>query len=265
MLQIIISPAKKMNILDEYPCTVTTPVFFERTKDLYARLQSMSFDELKKLWQCSDKLAAQNYERLHTYDLCRNQTPALLSYEGIQYQYIAPGIFSDSQWDYVNRHLRILSGFYGVLKPTDGVIPYRLEMQAKLTMNETKDLYAYWKNSLYEELCKEFSQLSGKDGHETMEIINLASAEYSKSILPYLDSSVSCITCIFGELVNGKVKVKATQAKIARGEMVRWMAEHQIKHGYEIQNFNCLDYQFQKDLSSETEYVFTPIHSTGIF
>ena len=121
MIQIIISPAKKMNICEEFPGTATTPVFAEQTDLLYQTLKQMSFEELQKLWKCSEKLALQNTKRLCEFTPADAVTPAVLAYEGIQYQYLAPGIFSDTQWDYVNRHLNILSGFYGVLCPSDAV------------------------------------------------------------------------------------------------------------------------------------------------
>lgn len=248
MLQIIISPAKKMNIVDSMDLSPTPPTFLSQTKEIHTHLLNMTEEELKTLWKCSDKLTEQNYIRLHTYNLEQNVTPALLSYEGIQYQTMAPQVFSESQWEYVNTHLNILSGFYGVLRPTDGVIPYRLEMQAKLKLNTTKDLYEYWGDTLYKQLRQ---NLSNKK-----EIINLASAEYSKAILPYLEPDISCITCVLGEINDQKVKVKATQAKIARGEMVRWMAEKQIEKSEDVKNFCSLDYEFCEDLSSEKEYVF---------
>ncbi len=266
MLQIIISPAKKMNVLDDYPFPSTEPLYIENAKHLYGILQDKSLPELKKLWQCSDKLAEQNYERLKGFSPAHNQTPCLLSYEGIQYQYMAPEVFSDAQWDYANRHLRILSGLYGILRPTDGVIPYRLEMQAKLSVGEAKDLYHYWGDTMYRELLN-----TAKDGH--LELINLASAEYSKTVLPYLSgrhtsaaqadaqssfgsAMISCITCVFGELINDKVKVKATQAKMARGEMVRWMAEHNITSGCGLKQFDSFGYRFEPKLSSDSEYIF---------
>lgn len=264
MIKIIISPAKKMNVIDEYDCELTRPVFSEDTKSLHSLLKSMPREELKKLWQCSDKLTDQNYKRLHGYELEKNLTPALIAYEGIQYQYMAPHIFSDAEWNYVSRHLRILSGFYGILRPTDGVIPYRLEMQAKLKTKAAKDLYQFWSDRLYTELCSqnescpEDSASRGSDNTdaENLQILNLASAEYSKAILPYIQPPVSCVTCIFGELVNGKVKMKGTQAKMARGEMVRWMAENQIEKLSDIRSFDRLNYTYSEDFSSDSEYVF---------
>lgn len=268
MLKIIISPAKKMNVIDEYTCCLTAPAFLEKTQHLHKALLQLSLEELKKLWGCSEKLAVQNYERLHTYQLDKNLTPALLAYEGIQYQYMAPHVFSDTQWKYVEQHLWILSGFYGILKPTDGVIPYRLEMQAKISLlgkafhdaapenisenvQSPKTLYAYWSDSLCQYLTAD------ADKHkDSLQIVNLASAEYSKAILPYIVPPVTQVSCVFGEWVDGKIKVKGTQAKMARGEMVRWMSENQIQDVTELQRFDGLDYVFEKGLSSDTEYVF---------
>ena len=249
MLKIIISPAKKMNEADNYTFELTQPVFKEYTRQLYNILKELDKEELKSLWNCSDKLVDQNFERLHTYDPDSNLTPALLAYEGIQYQYMAPSVFSDKGWDYVSSHLCILSGLYGILRPTDGVIPYRLEMQTKLKTKDAKDLYQFWNSRLYEALTE-----GDSSGHTT--IINLASGEYSKNILPYLKENDRCITCIFAEEINGKVKVKATLAKMARGEMVRFMAEHQIEDAEEIKNFDRMSFSFRSDLSSENEYVF---------
>lgn len=244
MLKIIISPAKKMNVTDEFPCNATVPVFSDRADVLHGILKSKTIQELKTLWKCSDKLAEQNHQRLLSFSPSQASTPALLAYEGIQYQHIAPSVFTDAQWDYVTSHLRILSGFYGVLKPTDKVIPYRLEMQAKLSTPEGKDLYEYWGGALYRTLL-----LEGMTA-----CVNLASAEYSKAILPY--KNIPCVTCVFGEETDGKIKVKGTQAKIARGEMVRWMAQEKIENISDIREFKELGYQFSLAHSTEDTYTF---------
>lgn len=250
MLKIIISPAKKMNTTDDYPCALTTPAFLDRALELHARLKEMSLSELKNLWGCSDRLAEQNYERLSTYSPDQALTPALLSYEGLQYQHISPSVFTNSQWNYAVSHLRILSGFYGLLSPTDKVIPYRLEMQAGLRTERGNNLYSYWGDSLYRRLIEEGST----------ELVNLASGEYSKSILPYISQDierpVSCVTCVFGEMKSGKVKMKGTQAKIARGEMVRWMSENEIEKVQDIREFKESGYSFCPELSQEDKYVF---------
>lgn len=273
MLKIIISPAKKMRILEDYSCQLSAPVFQEKAGQLHTALRNLSFEELKKLWNCSEKLAVQNYERLHAWVPGRHLTPALLAYEGIQYQYMAPHIFSESQWTYAEEHLRILSGFYGILRPTDGVIPYRLEMQAKLApvrkaFGSVNSLYEYWGDSIYRHLAAETPadidalqstgpaaktpadadalQSAGPAAKtpadaDALQIVNLASDEYSKSVLPFIAPSVTWVSCIFGELADGRVKVKGTLAKMARGEMVRWMAENQIQDVRGLRDFRQIN------------------------
>ena len=134
-------------------------------------IRALSYEEAKDLWRCNDKIAALNYERFQKMNLLKALTPALIAYEGIQYQYMAPEVFTQKEWDYVQEHLRILSGFYGVLKPLDGVVPYRLEMQAKACAGRTGNLYEFWGDKLYREI---------DDGDRI--ILNLASKEYFKCI-----------------------------------------------------------------------------------
>lgn len=246
-MKIIISPAKKMNIQNELLEYHSLPIYIERTEEIKNKLVKMSLGELQELWKCNDKIAQLNYERLQSMKLRENLTPAILSYEGIQYQYMAPTIFESNMLDYVQKHLRILSGFYGVLKPMDGVTPYRLEMQAKLAMGSSKNLYEYWGADLYQEVLGE---------NDSEAIINLASKEYSLCIEKYLKSEDRYITCIFGEIVNDKVVQKGTFAKMARGEMVRYMAEHQIEEAESMKGFNRLGYAYNQERSSSSTYVF---------
>ena len=210
--------------------------------------------QARKLWQCNEKIALLNYGRFKEMDLERRLTPALLSYEGIQYQYMAPGVFEQGQWDYVQEHLRILSGFYGILKPLDGIVPYRLEMQAKVELpSGIKSLYDYWGSSICRELAAD----------ETL-IVNLASKEYSRAVEPYLEAHIDYVTCVFGTLAEDgtgglKVKVKATEAKMARGEMVRFMAERGVRDAEGLKGFDRLGYRYCQEKSGDKEYVFTKI------
>ena len=245
-MRIIISPAKKMRIDTDSLPIQGLPRFLPKTEQLVRILQAMSDTELKKLWKCNDQIAALNIQRLQNMDLHKRLTPAVLAYEGIQYQYMAPSVFTDQAFDYVQEHLRILSGFYGILKPFDGVTPYRLEMQAKLRGGEAKDLYAYWGDSLANALFA-----------ETDCIVNLASKEYSVCISKYLPENVRFITCVFGEEKDGKVIEKGTMCKMARGEMVRYMAENQIEDPEQIKSFDRLNYRFDADRSNDNLFVFT--------
>ena len=151
-MRIIISPAKQMRMdTDTFTCT-EVPVFIEKTGILKDWISGLSYEEQKTLWACNDKIAKQNAERFADMDLHRNLTPALLAYDGIQYIYMAPAVFEDVRFDYVQEHLRILSGFYGVVKPMDGVVPYRLEMQAKAAVAGYRNLYDFWGDDLYREV-----------------------------------------------------------------------------------------------------------------
>lgn len=250
-MRIIISPAKKMNVdTDSFPYR-ELPRFLPQTEQLCGILQSMSDTELKKLWKCNDQIAALNIRRLQNMDLHTRLTPALLAYEGIQYQYMAPGVFTEQALEYVQEHLRILSGFYGILKPFDGVTPYRLEMQAKLRSGEARDLYAYWGDSLAKTLFG-----------ETDCIVNLASKEYSVCVSRYLPENVRFVTCVFGEELDGKVIEKGTMCKMARGEMVRYMAENQIDDVERIKDFDRMHYRYDPKRSDENKFVFI-LDATG--
>lgn len=244
-MRIIISPAKQMRTDLESMAPLGLPVYLEEANELLALLRSMTLEELQKLWCCNEAIATQNFERLQKMDLEAAATSAIEAYDGIQYKYMAPGVFENGEFSYVQEHLRILSGFYGVVKPLDGVTPYRLEMQAKLKVGKSKNLYDYWQDKLYKEVID--------DSHI---IINLASKEYSKCIEKYLQSQDTYITCVFGELANGKVVQKGVYAKMARGEMVRYMAERAIEDVEGIKGFNYLNYGYSEEYSKENEFVF---------
>lgn len=244
-MRILISPAKKMKPDDGLPYRLSSPVFLAETERILRWMRTLDLEEARSLWGCSEKLARQSFLYFQDMDLHKNVTPAILAYEGIQYQYMAPAVFEDNMLSYVQEHLRILSGFYGVVKPLDGVVPYRLEMQAKTKIGGTKDLYQFWGDRLYREVAGQ--------GHV---MINLASKEYAKCIEAYLQPQDTFITCIFGEWENGRVVQKGTYAKMARGEMVRFMAQERIMEPEGIKEFSGLGYRYRKELSSDTEYVF---------
>lgn len=250
-MKLIISPAKKMNVREDELDWANLPCFLEKAEELKQYIQGLGREEARQLWACNERIADLNYRRFQQMDLTGRLTPALLSYEGIQYQYMAPGVFESSQWEYAQKHLRILSGFYGILRPLDGIVPYRLEMQAKVNLpSGVKGLYEYWGRGIYEELVK-----------EDRVIVNLASREYSKAVEPYLGPDITWLTCVFGteekdRQGNRKVKVKATEAKMARGEMVRFLAEVQAEDPGRIKEFDRLGYHFCEERSGCREYVF---------
>ncbi len=244
-MRIILSPAKKMKVDTDVLVPKGLPQFLPEAKMLKTALQAHSKEELQALWHCNDAIVTQNMDRLRNMDLCSNLTPAILSYEGIAYQYMAPNVFEERHLAYVQEHLRILSGFYGLLRPFDGVTPYRLEMQTKLSVQGKRDLYAFWGGKLAEQLAL-----------ETDFILNLASKEYSKAVEPHLPAHVRVLTCVFGQLKDGKVVEKGTFCKMARGHMVRWLAEHTVTEEHEIRRFHELGYQYSDSYSSEKNMVF---------
>ena len=245
-MRIIISPAKQMRVdMDSFAC-IGLPVFLDKTEKLKDWISGLTYEQQEALWACNDKIAQQNAERFAQMDLRKNLTPAILAYDGIQYTYMAPAVFEDDQYEYVQAHLRILSGFYGVLKPMDGVVPYRLEMQSKVSsIDQCKNLYDFWGDSLYQEVRD--------DGGI---IINLASKEYSRCLEKYLQPEDRFITCIFGEPKGDKIVQKGVYVKMARGEMVRFMAGIHAEEPGQIKAFNWSGYHFDPGRSSDTEFVF---------
>ncbi len=249
-MRMIIAPAKKMVADTDSFAVDHLPQFLEQTERLKTVLQTMSPKELQTLWRCNDVIAKRNVERLAHMDLRRSLTPALLSYEGIQYRYMAPGVMEAAHLDYLREHLRILSGFYGLLRPFDGVTPYRLEMQARLAVDSCRDLYQFWGDRLTRQLAS-----------ETDFVLNLASREYSRAVEAHLPETVRFVTCVFGELKDGKVVEKGTKCKMARGQMVRWLAENQIKDLSDLRAFDQLGYQFCRSASEGNRTVLLWVES----
>lgn len=245
-MRIIISPAKKMVVnADAFACSDLS-AFMPQTERLMHWMRGLSYGQQKALWNCSDAIAQQNAERFAHMDLHRNLTPALLAYDGIQYVSMAPAVFEDGQYEWVQQHLRILSAFYGVLRPFDGVVPYRLEMQAKAQVDGYRNLYGFWGDALYREVMD-----------ETRTVVNLASKEYSTCIERYLQPKDTFVTCIFGEVEAGKVVQKGVYVKMARGEMVRYLAGIQATQPSQLRGFDWSGYAFDEARSTDDAYVFT--------
>lgn len=246
-MRIIISPAKKMNVDRDSLAVKGMPCFLAETKILMREIRKLSLEEAKALWKCNDKLAELNFRRFAEMDPEKCLTPALLSYEGLQYQYMAPGVFTEGALDYAAKHLRILSGFYGVLCPFDGVVPYRLEMQARLPVDGKKDLYEFWGDKLYRRLMEE-----NRDGI----ILNLASKEYSCAVEPYVKPDCRFVTVCFEVKSEGKFRQKGTLAKMARGEMVRFLSENGVEDADRVKEFDGMGYRYREELSDERKFVF---------
>lgn len=244
-MKIIISPTKKMVVETDSFLADSEPQFLTKIQTILDTLKALSYEEAKHLWKCNDAITAENFERLQTMRLEKQLSPAVMSYKGLQFQYMAPDLLTEPELEYVKTHLRILSGFYGLLRPFDGILPYRLEMQAGLSVQGAKNLYAYWRDDLYQAL--EFDKGP---------VINLASKEYTKAIAPYLTENDQLIDIVFAHLIDGKLKVKATPAKMARGQMVRFMAEQNVQSLEGLKQFDHPHYQFSSEHSTERQFVY---------
>lgn len=259
-LAVITSPAKKMRVVDAPPWPVRLPSMLERTERLLGALRALSPTEAQALWNCSDRLAALNYERVQTMDLTGGAAPgatgpdavgpgltaAAISYEGIQYRHMAPEVMSERELAWLDAHLRILSGFYGVLRPLDGVVPYRLEMQARLPVGGARDLYGFWGDALYESLAAECGL-----------IVNVASVEYARAVTPHARADgPQVLTCLFGTVRDGRLRQAATEAKAARGAFVRWCAERGVEGADELRAFDQRGYALDEGRSDDATLVF---------
>ncbi len=244
-MKIIIAPAKIMKIdRDSFPIQ-SKPQFLDKTRILERFLKSRSNEQIKDLWHASENVTKQSILQLENMNLDERLTTAILAFSGIQYQYMAPDLFTQPALDYIQKNLRILSGFYGMLRPFDGVCPYRLELNTKMVGFRDYSLYHFWGSDIAENLFQEDNI-----------VIDLASKQYTRLVKPYLSQGRQLITVDFQELKNGKWKTVGVHAKMARGEMVRYIAEKQIKNPTDLQDFNDFEFQFEPDVSTKDHYVF---------
>lgn len=251
-MKIIISPARRMTVDTDSIPFKELPKYLHQTRKILAYMKNLSYDECHYLWwNCSEKLARSNYRWLHQLSLTHNLTPAILAFTGLQYQYMLPDVFTDHAFDYVEDHLRILSGFYGLLKPLDGIVPYRLGMGDRAKVNGTRNLYQFWGRQLADDLYARPDEW----------VLNLASQEYSKAITPYLQAKNGkkrkMVTCVFGQLnADGKVRQATTHAKMARGRMVRYLAENNYSNVVDVKGFNDDGFVYDEQRSSDDRLIF---------
>lgn len=246
-MKIIIAPARTMAVdTDSFPYQ-DLPHFLSQAQEILTWMRGLSYDQLHRLWwNCSQRLADKNYRWLQEMVLTQNLTPAIIAFTGLQYQHMAPDVFTDAGLAYIQNHLRILSGFYGLLRPFDGIVPYRLGMGDRAIVAGTTSLYEFWGTRLADELYREDNL-----------VLDLASVEYERAILPYLSGERRLVKCVFGRVKDGKVKQQATQAKMARGSMVRYLAENQIQDLAGVKRFTVGGYHFCPALSRADCLTFT--------
>ena len=243
-MKIIISPAKKMR-REEYVAPLHRPMFLKEAGELLSFLRSLSDSEMAKVWKVKGALLSSSLSSLSMLSLEDIGSPAIFSYDGIQYTYMSPSSFTDSMLEYAEKNLRIISGLYGLLRPLDGVGTYRLEMESPISIPGYGDLYSYWGGKIASSLMEDERLL-----------VNLASAEYSKAVLPYLPSTVTVVTPVFLDWEKGRYVSKGVYAKMERGEMVRFLAETRAETVEDIMKFSSRGYEFSRFLSDSNTLCF---------
>ena len=242
--KILLSPAKN---LKKQPYinmdSLSTPRFMNEAKLIHRALSKMKFQQIVETMGVSATLARETLEMIKMWDH-RFQYRAVELFDGEVYRGLAEETLDASQRSWMNDHVRILSGLYGILNPDDLIAPYRLEMKTKLSVKKSENLYLFWGEKLAKQLKSEAAFL-----------VNLASDEYSKAVLPYWDKS-HVITPVFMEENSGKPKVVMMYAKNARGKMARFIVQNQLEQLADIQAFDWDGYRLVKEHSDNNRWVF---------
>ncbi|KDO31906.1 hypothetical protein SPRG_03122 [Saprolegnia parasitica CBS 223.65] len=254
MLVMVLSPAKTLDLALPKLRTCTQPKFLEEASILVQDLRKLTPAKLKGLLGVSDALAKLNHDRYkHFVDHADVTSPAdtfkqaLFAFDGPAYKGIQADSFSDDDIAYVQDHLRILCGLYGILRPLDLIQPYRLEMGQKFANARGKDLYTFWGTTIASELNDLFAAA------DTKILLNVASQEYFKSVdTTALDPSIEIVDVVFKD--DGKIK--SAFAKRARGLMVHYVATHRVTSIDALQAFNLEGYAYSAAESTASSLVF---------
>ncbi|MBE8190288.1 MAG: peroxide stress protein YaaA [Candidatus Thioglobus sp.] len=245
----IISPSKTQDFSPSGISQHTQTRQIQQSEELIKLLKSLTTTEISALMKISDKLAKLNFERFQNFVTplnLHNSKQALLAFKGDVFAGIDAPNLSAADLDFAQQHLRMLSGLYGVLRPLDLILPYRLEMGCKLANNQGKNLYQFWGDKI--------SKVLNEDEPEV--IINLASNEYFKGI-QQKSLSPKIINISFKEFKNDTYKIIGIYAKRARGLMVNYMLKNRLTEPESLQKFAAEGYQFRPDLSAEKSWIFT--------
>lgn len=254
IMLLVVSPAKKLDY--ESPLATekfSQPNLLEQSKLLIADCVKLSPNDIATLMKLSDKLAGLNAARFGEWSMPftpDNARQAILSFNGDVYTGLDASSFSDDDFDFAQKHFRILSGLYGLLKPLDLMQAYRLEMGCKLANVRGDNLYQFWGEIITDELNKTLSEL------EDDVVINLASTEYFKSVKKR-SLNATVITPAFKDWKNGQYKMISFFAKKARGLMARYIIQNKLTSVEEIKGFELGGYQYNDDLSKGNDWVFT--------
>lgn len=250
---IVVSPAKSLNFdFIDLP-KITKPRFIKETKELVGIMKDKKRSDLKKLMDVSDKIADLNVERFNNFKFpfnTKNAKPSVFAFTGDVYRGLDIAQFTDQDIEYAQKHFRILSGLYGLLRPLDLIQPYRLEMGTKLAIQDSKNLYQYWGDKIVKAINRDMKQ----NGDQYL--VNLASEEYFKSINKSL-LKAPLVQIHFKEYRDDTIKIISFSAKKARGMMSRFIIKNRVKQLEDLKAFHEENYLYNEELSSELELVFT--------
>lgn len=251
----IISPAKSLNFQfqgSSYASEV--PVFSKEAIQIMQELKMLTLHELKAMMKISDKLAQLNDERHNEWmlpGLPEKSLQAVFAFDGDVYDGLKAREMNEAEIEFSQNHLRILSGLYGVLRPLDNIMAYRLEMGVKKAFVKKKSLYDFWKPTLQKYFVGELE----KSGSSV--ILNLASQEYSKAVLPFpKEAGVDVAEALFYEQRGKKLQMVSFFAKRARGLMSRFIIENRINELEQIEAFDLENYLYHPELSDSKTKVF---------
>lgn len=245
---IIVSPTKTMKTNGKRIPT-SIPTFSNESKRILEALRGLSCEEIASLMKVNEKIAKDTVEQYRRMTMNKEGTCAIETYDGLQFKYMMIATLLEQDMDYVQEHVRILTGFYGLLTPFDSIYPYRLEMQAKLRVKEDKNLYLFWKDRIAKECLHQL------ENDEEPYIINLASKEYEKVIRPFIPKE-NFIDILFKIEKNKVLKTESTQVKMARGRMVHYLTQHKITKISDVCTFDEDGYTYSKELSNTQQFVF---------
>jgi len=251
---IVLSPAKNLDY-ETPPCSKlhTQPELLEQSQRLIDELVKLAPQDVSALMGISDKLGCLNYDRFQAWQrpfAPDNAKQAVLAFNGDVYSGLAAERFTADDFRYAQKHLRILSGLYGLLRPMDLMQAYRLEMGTRFANDEGKDLYAFWGEQITTALNKQLKAL------KSTSVVNLASNEYFKAVKPKL-LNAELITPVFKDLKGDQYKVISFYAKKARGLMAAWIIQNKLERPADLKKFKAEGYTYNGTLSSDKQLVFT--------
>ena len=249
---VVVSPAKKLNMQPQDGLAKTNPVFSKSARELASIAKNLSVTDLQNLMGISQSLAELNVERFESFGT-QDIKPAAFAFAGDTYQGLEAGSLTSDDVLWAQDHLKILSGLYGLLRPLDGIEPYRLEMGSKLKNSSGSSLYDYWGTKLAAQLNNDARQ-AGTDI-----LVNCASQEYFGAI-DTSELKLKVITPIFKENKSGKTKIISFYAKKARGMMARFIIQNRAKNLEDLFKFNTADYNYLPEESNTEQIVFLRDH-----